>query len=113
MLDEQYRKAGAHYLAGSGTSAFGTMPGISLHTELALLVRIGLTPRQALAAATANYGRLGPWRQLGRIAPGYGADLVILDADPTVDIGNAKRIRTVVLKRREIEREKLLTAEPN
>jgi len=109
MLDEQYRKAGAHYLAGSGTSAFGTMPGISLHTELALLVRIGLTPRQALAAATANYSGLGPWRQLGRIAPGYGADLVILDADPTVDIGNAKRIRTVVLKGREVEREKLLT----
>src|SRR6185295_12654587 len=109
MLDEQYRKAGAHYLTGSGTSAFGTMPGISLHTELALLVRIGLTPRQALAAATADYSGLGPWRQLGRIAPGYDADLVILDADPTVDIGNAKRIRTVVLKGREVEREKLLT----
>jgi Amidohydrolase family len=112
MLDEQYRKAGAHYLAGSGTSAFGTMPGISLHTELALLVRIGLTPRQALAAATANYSGLGPWRQLGRIAPGYEADLVILDADPTVDIGNAKRIRTVVLKGREVERERLLEVLP-
>jgi Amidohydrolase family len=109
MLEEQYRKAGAHYLTGSGTSAFGTMPGISLHTELALLVRIGLTPRQALAAATANYSGLGPWRQLGRIAPGYGADLVILDADPTVDIGNAKRIRMVVLKGREVERERLLS----
>jgi Amidohydrolase family len=108
MLEEQYRKAGAHYLAGSGTSAFGTMPGISLHTELALLVRIGLTPRQALAAATTNYSGLGPWRQLGRIAPGYGADLVILDADPTVEIGNAKRIRTVVLKGREMDRKQLL-----
>jgi Amidohydrolase family len=108
MLEEQYRKAGSRYLAGSGTSAFGTMPGISLHTELALLVRIGLTPRQALAAATANYSGIGPWRRLGRIAPGYGADLVILDADPTVDIGNAKRIRAVVLKGREVEREGLL-----
>ncbi len=112
MLDEQYHKAGAHYLTGSGTSAFGTMPGISLHTELALLVRIGLTPRQALAAATANYSALRPWRQLGRIEPGYGADLVILDADPTVDIGNAKRIRTVVLKGREVKREALLSVAP-
>ena len=112
MLEEQYRKAGAHYLAGSGTSAFGTMPGISLHTELTLLVRIGLTPRQALAAATTNYSGLGPWRQLGRIAPRYGADLVILDADPTVDIGNAKRIRAVVLRGWEIEREGLVSVQP-
>lgn len=110
MLEEQYRKAGARYLAGSGTSAFGTMPGISLHTELALLVRIGLTPRQALAAATTNYSGLGPWRQLGRIAPGYGADLVILDADPTVEIGNAKRIRTVLLRGQEVARKTLLQA---
>jgi amidohydrolase family protein len=112
MLEEQYRKSGARYLAGSGTSAFGTMPGISLHTELALLVRIGLTPRQALAAATANYNALAPWRQLGRIAPGYEADLVILDADPTVDSGNVKRIRSVLLRGREIDREGLLAVGP-
>jgi hypothetical protein len=112
MLEEQYRQAGARYLAGSGTSAFGTMPGISLHTELALLVRIGLTPRQALAAATTNYSALAAWRQLGCIAPGYEADLVILDADPTVDIGNAKRIRTVVFKGREVDREALIGKPP-
>lgn len=109
MLEEQYRKAGSRYLAGSGTSAFGTMPGISLHTELALLVRIGLTPRQALAAATENYSALPPWRRLGKIAAGQIADVLILDADPTQDIGNAKRIRTLVLEGREIDREALLS----
>ena len=94
--ERAYREAGARYLAGSGTSAFGTMPGISLHTELALLVRVGLTPREALAAATGNYSALGPWRRLGRVAAGYDADLVLLDADPTADIRNAKRVRAVV-----------------
>ena len=44
-----------HYLAASGAAVMGTMPGISLHTELEMLVRIGLSPREALAAATNNY----------------------------------------------------------
>lgn len=47
-------QTGARYLAGSGTDAFGTMPGISLHQELELLVRAGLSPRQALAAAVGS-----------------------------------------------------------
>jgi hypothetical protein len=96
-LERRYRAAGARYLTGSGVSAFGTMPGISLHTELELLVRIGLTPRQALAAATWNFSRLAPWSSLGAIAPGRDADVLILDADPTQDIRNAKRIHAVIL----------------
>lgn len=108
MLDEQYWKAGARYLAGTGTSAFGTMPGISLHTELGLLVRIGLTPRQALAAATTNFSTLAPLRALGNLAPGHEADLFLLDADPTVDIRNARQIHKLFLAGREIDRERLL-----
>src|SRR5215208_6574044 len=109
-FEERYRRAGARYLAGSATSAFGTMPGISLHTELALLVRVGLTPRQALAAATSNFSELAPWRTLGRVAPGYEADLLVLDADPTADIANARRVRAVILRGRPVDRAALLTA---
>ena len=50
-----------HYLAASGASAFGTMPGISLHTELEMLVRLGLSPREAVAAATNNDSEQFHW----------------------------------------------------
>lgn len=107
-IEHQYHSAGAHYIAGSGVSAFGTMPGISLHTELELLVRIGLTARQALAAATWNFSRLAPWSSVGEIAPGRDADVLVLDADPTRDVKNAKRIHTIVLGGRLLDRPGLL-----
>jgi hypothetical protein len=108
VIEAQYCKAGARYLAGSGTDAFGTMPGISLHTELELLVKVCLTPRQALAAATGNVGTTFGWRDVGHIRAGYHADLVVLDADPTVDIANLKRISRVMLAGALIDRDRLL-----
>jgi len=108
-LERRYRAAGARYLAGSGVTAFGTMPGISLHTELELLVRIGLTPRQALAAATWNFSRLAPWSTRGEIAPGRDADIIVLDADPTADIANAKRIHLLILGGNVLDRDALLS----
>lgn len=106
-LDRAYRAAGARYLAGSGTSAFGTMPGISLHTELELLTRIGLTAREALAAATSNYAALPATHDVGRIAPGFRADVLLLDADPTADIHNASKIHTLILGGDVIDRDRL------
>ena len=109
-IESCYCKAGAKYLAGSGTTAFGTMPGIALHIELEMLVKACLTPREALAAATANVGEFFKWRTVGQVKPGYDADLLVLDADPTRDIGNLKRIRHVVLAGEVIDREALLRA---
>ena len=85
------------------------MPGISTHTELKLLVRLGLTPREALAAATSNYcERLG-WCELGLVASGRRADLLILAADPTTDITHSRKIRSVVLDGEVIDRQELLS----
>jgi hypothetical protein len=107
MLEGVYCKAGATYLAGSGTDAFGTMAGISLHREMAMLVEVGLTPRQALAAATANVGAIFGW-PVGQLKPGAAADLLVLDGDPTDDIANLKRIRHVVLSGKVLDRAALL-----
>ena len=107
-IESAYARAGARYLAGSGTDAFGTMPGISLHIELEMLVQCGLTPRQALAAATGNVAELVPWPGVGRIEAGANADLLVLEADPTLDIAHLKRIRSVVLDGELIEPRQLL-----
>ena len=96
------------YLAASGASALGTMPGISMHTELELLVRLGLTPREALAAATSNYSEHFGWHELGLVEAGRRADLLILAADPTADISNTRKIHSVILDGAVLDRDSLL-----
>ena len=108
VLESAYCQAGAKYLAGSGTDAFGTMPGISLHIELELLVKACLTPRQALAAATGNVGELFPWPKVGQVKAGYHADVLVLDADPTADIANLKKIQRVILAGKVLDPQALL-----
>jgi imidazolonepropionase-like amidohydrolase len=73
-----------------------------------LLVRVGLSPREALAAATNNYSLQFGWNELGLIAPGRRADILILDSDPTVNIWNARRISTVILDGETLDRNSLL-----
>ena len=97
-----------HYLAASGAPAMGTMPGISLHTELEMLVRLGLSPREALAAATNNYSLQFGWNELGQIAPGRRADILVLDADPTTNIWNARRISSLIVDGNVMDRDALL-----
>jgi len=97
-----------HYLAGSGADSMGTMPGISLHTELELLVRLGLSPREALASATNNYALQFGWNELGLIAAGRRADILVVDADPTANIWNARRITTIILEGEPLDRNSLL-----
>jgi hypothetical protein len=96
------------YLAASGASTLGALPGIALHVELELLVRRGLTPRQALAAATSNYAAKFGWHELGGVTPGRRADLLVLDADPTKDVRNADAISDVILSGVALDRAKLL-----
>ena len=84
------------------------MPGISLHTELELLVRLGLSPREALAAATNNYALQFGWTELGQIAPGRRADILVVDGDPTINIWNARRISVLIEDGSVIDRQSLL-----
>jgi imidazolonepropionase-like amidohydrolase len=84
------------------------MPGISLHTELEMLVRLGLTPREALAAATNNYALQFGWNELGQITPGRRADILVVDGNPAANIWNARRISGIVLEGNIIDRNSLL-----
>ncbi len=108
QINETIFSAFPHYLAASGAAALGAMPGISLHVELELLVRLGLSPREALAAATNNYSIQFGWNELGQIAPGRRADILVLDSDPTASIWNARRITTLIIDGNVVDRDGLL-----
>lgn len=91
------KRAGVEILAGTDTLNPYCLPGFSLHDELSLLVQAGMTPMGALQAATLNPARfLGREKDLGTVAPGKIADLVLLDANPLDDISNTRRISAVV-----------------
>ena len=105
--------AGVGILAGTDASDEAyVFAGSGVHDELALLVAGGLTPLQALRAATLNPARyLGAADSMGTVAAGRTADLVLLDANPLEDIRNTMRIFAVVARGRWIdaaERERLL-----
>jgi imidazolonepropionase-like amidohydrolase len=92
-------------LAGTDDANPYCAPGFSLHDELALFVEAGLTPMQALQTATLNPARfLNRQRDLGTIARGKLADLVLLDANPLRDIRNTQRINAVVVNGQLINR---------
>jgi len=109
-LDRQLYADGARYLAGSMAASYGVMPGSGLHLELTLLHRIGLSPREALAAATSNFADVFGWRDVGRVEPGRAADLLLLDADPRTDVSAVDHIRTLVFKGAIVDRGALLPA---
>ena len=86
---------------------WGTMPGISLHTELDLLNRIGLTKREAIAAATSNFHEAFGWK-LGKLKKGFAADLILLNSDPLADLNNLKDIYILIKDGRVLNRDALL-----
>ena len=101
-------RAGVPLLAGTDAIGLRRLPGFSLADELALLVEAGLTPKQALRAATMGPAQfLGMQDSLGTIEVGKVADLVLLDANPLDDIQNVRRIRGVVLAGRYLPRSEL------
>lgn len=93
MIITQLRDAGVRLVAGTD----GGIPGASLLRELELLVSNGLTPREALLAATSEAARaVGLDEEVGTIQPGRRADMLVLDADPLSNISNVRRSRWVI-----------------
>jgi hypothetical protein len=92
-------KAGVPLLAGTDEGNPYSFAGFGLHDELELLVSAGLTPVEALRAATSAPARFFGWNdRMGSVSNGKVADLVVLDADPLVDITHARGIVAVVAR---------------
>jgi imidazolonepropionase-like amidohydrolase len=102
------QREGGGILAGTDEISPFVAPGFSLHDELELLVEAGLTTMQALQTATLNPARfLNKAKDMGTIEKGKVADLVLLDANPLVDIRNTTKISSVVVNGRLFDRQSL------
>lgn len=92
--------AGARVVAGTDANdvpgrAAAVMHGASLHLELELLARCGMSPTEVLTAATVRAAEVFALPDRGRVAAGQRADLLLVDGDPTVDVTDTRALRTV------------------
>ena len=95
--------AGVPFIAGTDCLNPYCLPGFSIHTELELLAESGMSPLDALRAATINAAKFqGKENELGSIDAGKAADIVILTANPIENIANTQSIDTVLLRGRVI-----------
>jgi imidazolonepropionase-like amidohydrolase len=92
----EFQRAGGVIAAGTDAANQLLVPGFSLHEEMALLVDAGLTPLEAISAATRRGGQLLHADSLGVVAPGKVADLVVLNANPARNIAATRNIAWVM-----------------
>lgn len=105
-----FAAAGGRIAAGTDAVNQLLVPGYSEHREMELLVRAGLTPREALRAATRNGAVLLRADSLGLLAPGKVADLIVLKKDPLIDIRNTRAIESVMTHGRMLDPDSLRAA---
>lgn len=107
-LVRAFDEAGVPVVVGTDSRTATEVPGLALHEELALFREGGMTPYRALRTVTTNAAALlGIADTKGRIAPGYDADLVVVDANPLDGLDTLKDPRAVVRKGIWLDRETL------
>jgi hypothetical protein len=99
-----FKKSKLTVLAGTDAPNPGTAYGASLHQELELLVQSGLTPTEALSAATELPAKVFGLADRGRIAKGLRADLLLVEGNPTADIKDTRRIAGIWKEGVELDR---------
>ena len=90
---------------GLGTDGIGD--GFGVHQQLASYVQCGMTPGEAIVAATATNAKILGLDKMGTVAAGREADFIVLDANPLDDILNTRRISDVYLRGKEVDRKAL------
>src|SRR6267378_2861484 len=103
----EYKRAGGAIAAGSDAANQLLIPGYSLHEEMSLLVAAGLTPLEAITAATRRGAQLLHADSLGMLAAGKVADLVVLNGNPTTNIAATRNIALVMIRGRIIRPDSL------
>ena len=103
----EYKRAGGAIAAGSDAANQLLIPGYSLHEEMALLVSAGLTPLEAITAATRRGAQLLHADSLGLVAAGKVADLVVLNDNPVNNIAATRNIAMVMIRGRLIRPDSL------
>jgi len=103
----EYKRAGGAIAAGSDAANQLLIPGYSLHEEMSLLVAAGLTPLEAITAATRRGAQLLRADSLGMLAPGRVADLVVLNGNPAGNIRATRNIAMVMIRGRMIRPDSL------
>ncbi len=102
-------REGVHFLAASGASAFGVLPGSGDVDEvISMQDNLGMTPREALATASGNYSESMGWNDVGRIDVGRFADILVLGSDPRENVAAIADIEILFVGGRKIDRQALL-----
>lgn len=106
---QRMASAGVLIAAGSDGGSSGDLPGLMTHRELELLSEAGLSPMDVIVAATRNGAMaLNQAAELGTIAPGKRADLLLVSANPLEDVRNLRKIHAMLLGGQWVDRASLV-----
>ena len=105
----EFKRAGGLIAAGTDAANQMLVPGASLHEELLLLTEAGLSPLEAITAATRHAAQLLDSDSLGYLVPGKVADLVVLNSSPAQNVNNTRDIAWVMIRGRIVRPDSLRT----
>ena len=107
VIADNFEALKDHIILGTDAGAVGDFFGYADHVELALFVRMGMTPAEAIVAATGRSARAFGLIDVGTLEAGMSADFIVLDANSLDDIENTRRISHVYLRGDRVDREAL------